>query len=549
MSESNLRFTRRTGLKFFGAAGLTATVPGLLATTSASAQSAPQGQIVIGLSQEPTVFNPHLLHIEVDEGIHFAIFDALFDVDAKGAFYPLLAAEVPTVENGGVSADGLQWRVKLREGVTWHDGTPFTAEDVKFTLDLLVTPDFQSWRRTGHNLIRDLTVVSPTEITWRMESAFAPYHAILASTFIVPKHAFEGTNPNEAPFNNNPIGTGAFKWKTRVPGDHIELDANADYFGDGPYIERLVVKYVPDLTVMYTQLKTGDIDVLGLQWITPDNYAEAQTLPDRVIEVFGAPFFEGLSLNMQRPQFQDQAVREALYYAIDKQTIIDVLYYGVPSPTETYMPRESFYYNPNLPAQSYDLDHSRKLLDEAGWVPGADGIREKDGVRLAFICSTTSGNHLREQVQQFLQQSYGEIGVEMSIENLPPAVMWGDHWMLSQFDMALAGLAMLTGPDPDSSDYLLSTASPALGGNGQNTWVYQNPEVDELMKKGGQLVSPEERLPVYHRIQEILRHDLPFLPIYQYANIRGYKTGVEGIEANINNRIDTWNVRGWRWKA
>jgi len=547
MSEKDFRFTRRQGLKFLGAAGLAAMAPSVLGMGSARAQDAPKGQIVVGFSQEPTVFNPHLLHIEVDEGVHFAIFDPLFDVDAKGNFYPLLAKEVPTVENGGISADGLNWKLTLRDDVKWHDGTPFTAEDVKFTLELLVNPDFRSWRRTGHNLVRDLTVVSPTEITWRMESPFAPYTAILASTFIVPKHAFEGADPNNAPFNNTPIGTGAFKWKNRVPGDHIELEANADYFGDGPYLERLVLKYIPEMTVLYTQLKTGDIDVLALQWISPDNYEEAKSLPDRVVEIIGAPFFEGLSLNLERPQFKDQAVREALYYAIDKQTIIDALYYGVPTPTESYMPRESYYYNADLPVQQYDLDKARALLDEAGWKPGGDGIREKDGVKLSFTCSTTSGNHLREQAQQFLQQSFREIGVDMQIGNLPPAVMWGDHWMLSQFDMALAGLSCLTGPDPDTSDYFLSTASPAKGGNGQNTWVYNNPEVDDLLKKGGAVVSPEERLPIYRRIQEIMRHDLPFLPLFQYANIRGYKTGITGVEANINNRIDTWNVRSWRW--
>ncbi|CAK7257331.1 MULTISPECIES: peptide ABC transporter substrate-binding protein [unclassified Shinella] len=547
MSERDFQFTRRQSLKFFGAAGLAVMAPSVLGMGAARAQDTPKGQIVVGFSQEPTVFNPHLLHIEVDEGVHFAIFDPLFDVDAKGNFYPLLAKEVPTVENGGVSADGLTWKVTLRDDVTWHDGTPFTAEDVKFTLELLVNPDFRSWRRTGHSLVRDITVVSPTEISWRMESAFAPYTAILASTFIVPKHGFEGADPNNAPFNNAPIGTGAYKWKQRVAGDHIELEANPGYFGDGPYLERLVLKYIPDITVLYTQLKTGDIDVLALQWISPDNYEEAKTLPDRVVEVFGAPFFEGLSFNLQRPQFKERAVREALYYAVDKQTIIDALYYGVPQATESYMPRESYYYNANLPVQEYNLDKARALLDEAGWKPGSDGIREKDGVRLAFTCSTTSGNHLREQAQQFLQQSFREIGVDMQIGNLPPAVMWGDHWMLSQFDMALAGLSCLTGPDPDTSDYFLSTSSPAKGGNGQNTWVYENPEVDELLKKGGALVSPEERLPIYQRIQEIMRQDLPFLPIFQYANIRGYKTGIQGVEANINNRIDTWNVRSWRW--
>lgn len=363
----------------------------------------------------------------------------------------------------------------------------------------------------------------------------------------MPKHAFEGQDLNSAPFNQAPIGTGAFKFKNRVPGDHIELEANTAYFGDGPYLERVVVKYIPDMTVMYTQLKTGDIDVLALQWITADNFEDAKTLPDRNIEVMGAGYFEGLCFNLQRPQFKDPKVREALYMAIDKQTIIDVLYYGVPSPTESFFPKENYYYNPDLPVQTYDLAKAAALLDEAGWLPGAGGVREKDGVRLAFTCSTTAGNHLREQAQQFMQQNFKEIGVEMTIGNLPPAVMWGDHWMLSQFDAALAGIAMLAGPDPDSSDYLRSDASAALGGNGQNTFVYQNPEVDELLAKGASVVDPEARRVHYLKLQEVVRRDLPFLPIFQYANIRGSKSGVQGLVPNVNNRADTWNIRSWRW--
>lgn len=545
--KTSFSVNRRKALMFLSVAGLSTALPSLSLSGAAHAKDAPSGQLVVGFSQEPTVFNPHLLHIEVDEGIHYAIFDPLFDCDEKGEFYPLLVTEVPTIANGGISEDGLVWKLKLRDDVKWHDGTPFTAEDVKFTLELLKDPQFQSWRRTGHELVEEITVVSPTEITWKMKQLFAPYPAILASTFIVPKHAFEGHDPNDAPFNQAPIGTGAFKFKNRVAGDHIELEANPDYTGDGPYLERVIVKYIPDMTVMYTQLKTGDIDVLGLQWITADNYAEAQTLADRNIEVMGAPFFEGLSLNLQRPQFQDVKVREALYLALDKQTIIDVLYYGVPTATETFMPRESYYYNANLPAHSYDLEKAAALLEEAGWTLASDGVRAKDGVRLSFTCSTTAGNHLREQTQQFIQQSYKEIGVEMLISNLPPAVMWGDHWMLSQFDMALAGLAMLAGPDPDCSDYLRSSAAAALGGNGQNTWVYQSAEVDELLAKGASLIAPEERKPVYERLQEVVRQDLPFLPIYQYANIRGSKASVQGLVPNVNNRIDTWNIRSWRW--
>ncbi|WP_421444955.1 peptide ABC transporter substrate-binding protein [Agrobacterium tumefaciens] len=551
MSDKNkplINTTRRQalGLLALGASGVV--LSGLPGFSRAMAQDkAAKGQLTVGFSQEPTVFNPHMPHIEVDEGIHFSIFDPLFYVDEKGAFVAALAAEVPTVENGGISADGLNWKVKLRDDVKWHDGKPFTAEDVKFTLELLVDPNFRSWRKTGHEFVRDLTVVSPTEITWKMEKPFAPYPSILASTFITPKHLLGAeADRNTAAYNNAPVGTGAFKWKERVAGDYILLDANTDYFGDGPHIERLVYKYVPDLNVMYTQFKTGDIDVVGLQWITPDHYDEAKDLAGKVVNVVPGSTIESLSFNMERPQFKEPAVREALYAAIDKQSIIEALYYGLPTPTESYVPQQSFYYNPDLPKHEYSIEKAKKLLDDAGWAPGADGIRAKDGVKLAFTCSTTAGNHIREQVQQYMQQSFKDIGVEMTISNLPPAVMWGDYWMLSKFDSVIVGLDFLTGPDPDTSDFFRSTSSAAKGGSGQNTWQFVNKDVDDLLAKGGSLFVPEERKAVYLKIQEIMRKELPLLPLFQYATVRGHKQGVENVKPNVNNRIDTWNVATWR---
>ncbi len=551
MSDKNkplMNTTRRQalGLLALGASGVV--LSGLPGFSRAMAQGKDaKGQLTVGFSQEPTVFNPHMPHIEVDEGIHFSIFDPLFYVDEKGAFIAALAAEVPTVENGGISADGLNWKVKLRDDVKWHDGKPFTAEDVKFTLELLVDPNFRSWRKTGHEFVRDLTVVSPTEITWKMEKPFAPYPSILASTFITPKHLLGAeADRNTAAYNNAPVGTGAFKWKERVAGDYILLDANTEYFGDGPHIERLVYKYVPDLNVMYTQFKTGDIDVVGLQWITPDHYDEAKDLAGKVVNVVPGSTIESLSFNMERPQFKDPAVREALYAAIDKQSIIEALYYGLPTPTESYVPQQSFYYNPDLPKHEYSIDKAKKLLDDAGWAPGADGVRAKDGVKLAFTCSTTAGNHIREQVQQYMQQSFKDIGVEMTISNLPPAVMWGDYWMLSKFDSVIVGLDFLTGPDPDTSDFFRSTSSAAKGGSGQNTWQFVNKEVDDLLAKGGSLFVPEERKAVYLKIQEIMRKELPLLPLFQYATVRGHKQGVENVKPNVNNRIDTWNVATWR---
>lgn len=508
----------------------------------------PTGRVVVGLSQEPTVFNPLMPHIEVDDGVNFSVFDALFRIDPQGVIVPNLAVEVPSQDNGGISADGLQWSVKLRDGVAWHDGTPFTAEDVKFTLELIVNPNFRAWRTTGHSLVRDITVVSPTEITWRMEEAFAPYLTFLTETFIVPKHILEAaTDLNENPFNQAPIGTGAFKWGQRVAGDRLELVANPNYFGDGPHIEQLIFKYIPDYTVLYTQFRSGDIDLVGI--ISPDNYAEASALPDRVVALVPRSSMESFYLNVERPQFKEVAVREALYAAIDRQSIIEKLYYGVPVPTETFMPQQSFFYNPGLPPQEFNYDRAKQLLDEAGWVTGGDGIRAKDGVRLSFANSTTSGNHLREQVQQFLQQTFAEIGVEMTISNLPAAVMWGEFWQQSQFDSVIVGSAYLIGADPDVTNRLHSGSIVAKGGRGSNNAQYSNPEVDALLEEGARTFDSEARRRIYFKVQELVRADLPFLPLYADTSVLGHKEGLEGFVANANTRTESWNAAAWYWQA
>ena len=251
--------------------------------------------------------------------------------------------------------------------------------------------------------------------------------------------------------------------------------------------------------------------------------------------------------NMERPQFKDLAVRQAIYAAIDKEAIIDQLYYGLPTPTETFLPNGTFYTNPDLPKQQFDLDAAKKILDDAGWLPGAGGIREKDGVRLSFVNSTTSGNHLREQAQQFIQQTLAAIGIEMKIENMPAAVIWGEFWVMSQFDSVLVGITFRVGADPDPTNRLSSTATPAKGGKGSNFGQYANPEVDRLLAEGTRTFDPDQRREIYFRIQEIVREDLPFLPIYNDNRVNGWKSGIHGVRPNLNARSESWNAAQWFW--
>lgn len=510
--------------------------------------SAPEGRVVAGISQEPTTFNPLMPGSEVDQGIWWQLFSTLWLIDAEGNFIPDLALEVPSVENGGLSEDGLSWTVKLRDDAKWHDGTPFTAEDVKFTLELINNPNFKAGNRVGHKLVKDITVVSDHEIKWTMSEPFTPYMSVLSQTFMVPKHILgAAADPNTADFNSAPVGTGAFRWGERRAGELIRLEANPDYHGDGPFLEEVVFRYIPDQTVLYTQFKAGELDYLGLSGIQPAFEAEARDLPG--VRIVGAPmaFVEHVALNLENPIFADKAVRQALFLGMNRKARIEAIYQGRPRETESYVPLGHWAYDDALPEHRYDPEAAKAILDAAGWVPGPDGVRVKDGRRLSFTNSTTSGAQSRELSQQLLQQDWAQIGVEMKIENMPAAVIWGDFWQKSQYESVMVASNFLTGSDPDVTLRFSSKSIPAKGGSGLNTYQYQNPEVDALLAEGTRESDQQKRKEIYRKIQEIIRDDLVFLPVSQSMMVEGVKEKLIGHQPNINTSSNAWNMRTWFW--
>lgn len=508
------------------------------------------GQVIVGLSQEPTVFNPLKAHIEVDRGVHMCLFDALWRMNAQGKFVPNLAVQVPTVENGGISRNGLQYTIRLRRDVTWHDGAPFTAADVSFTYRYIMNPKFNAASRAGYDGIASLATPDSYTVKLTLSKPYAPMVALWGDTYIVPKHIL-GTvaDPNSNAFDAKPVGTGPFTFVERQAGDHISLAANAKYQGGGPYLDRLIFKYIPDLTVMFTRFQTGDIDVTGIQGITVDHFDEAKRING--VNLYHDPtnFVEYLWFNLARPQFQEKAVREALYLGLDKQSYVQRIYYGVPPEAESYLAPSSWAFNPNLPKHEYNPEKAKARLEEAGWKAGADGIRAKNGVRLSFTNSTTAGNKVREQAQAFLQQTWRAIGVDMQIKNMPAAVVWGDYFFKSQFDSVTVGWNIWgeAGGDPNVLSWFGSKYIPVKSGQGSNTTQYSNPELDRLAEQGVLAVSQEQRTPIYQRIQTILRADLPVLPIFYYVNIEGTKAKLQNYQENANVVSDMWNANTWWW--
>ena len=450
-----------------------------------------------------------------------------------------------------MSADGLNWRLKFKDGIKWHDGTPFTAEDVKFTIELINNPDFRAGRRAGHELVRDIQVVSPTELTWRLEKPYAPYPAILSWTFIVPKHILgKEADPNTSSFNTAPIGTGSFKWAERVPGDHITLTAFEDYFGEGPYLERLIFKYIPDMTVLYTQFQTGDVDYTGIQGISPDHYEEAKALAGRVVTPVPQPFIENIAFNLGLPMFQEQAVRDALYLAMDKQGIIESIYYGLPTPTESFLPKRELGLQPQpagpqlrsregqadprggrleagqrrrareerSPARVHQLDHRRQPYPRAGAAAAAADLG-------------------RDRRQDDDQQPAAGRDVGRLLDDVE----------VRQQRWSASASASARTPTPTTSSPASRSAPRAAPGRippsiraprSTSCWRRVRPTVDQAKRKE-----------IYSKMQEHTRHDLPYLPIFQYKMVEGIKEGLQNFTPNVAVQENSWNAGQWYWAS
>ncbi len=513
----------------------------------ARGRAAGRGELVDAFTQEAVNFNP-LLYVNTgcETAVEYSVFDAMWKIDPKGDFLPNLAVEIPTVANGGISENGLDWTIKLRPDVTWHDGRPFTAKDAIFTLQVLMDPKVAVRSRNGHDHVASYQAADDHTLKIRLKDVFVPYLVSWQKTSVIPEHILgSAADINTAPFNTNPVGTGPFVFRERVAGDHIGFTPNPRYHGTKSTLAGLIQKVVPDQQTLYTQFRTGEVSIYDLQGIPPQLHQQAAKLPEVAVAVTPTPFVEFVYFNCGKPMFADKRVRQALYLAMDRKSWIDVIYYGLPIPTLSWLSPTHWAYNHDLKDPGYDPARAAKMLDDAGWRVGADGVRQKDGMKLAFTMSTTAGNKAREGAQQLLQQNFKKINVAMTIRNMPASVVWGDYTVKSEFDTLMVGWDPLLYPDPDYTARIASDKIPAKGGSGSNYVQYQNPKIDELCAAGTATPDRAARKRIYDQIQAILLEDLPFAPIMTSTQVTGVRSLVKGYRPNPYTPCNSWNNNEW----
>jgi peptide/nickel transport system substrate-binding protein len=408
---------------------------------------------------------------------------------------------------------------ELRDDVTFHNGQPFTAEDVVYTFTTLVQEDFGAPRRSLYTPIESVEALDEHTVQFTLAHPYAPLLQYL-DMGIVPHEAAAELGPD---FGDNPVGTGPFRLESWEKGNRIEVAAFDDYYKGRPSIDAINISIIPDNNVRLIALESGDLDFIHSP-VPPQELARLQAHPELVVETTTALGYTYLNLNLDTPALQDVRVRKALAHLSDKETISEVIFYGMDSPGESFLLPGTFFHTDAIATYEYDPERAMQLLEEAGWTDSdGDGIRDKDGQPLAFEL-TTNVDPNRQQILEFLQAEWAEAGIDASVRvyewpSFIADVIAGEH------QVALIGWLLLT--DPDRATYLQFRT-----GGDSNYGNYSNPEVDRLLDEGRAATDPEERRAIYEQVAQMVTDEVPYIFLLNQGYVVMHDPGLEGFVAH-----------------
>jgi len=452
-----------------------------------------------------------------------------------------LKIEGELAESWEISEDNLTITFKLRQGVKWHDGSPFTSADVLFTYQLYTDPKTPTAYAESFKQVS--SAEAPDPYTFRV-SYPEPYAPALISwgMAIHPKHLLEGKDVTKSRLSRAPIGTGPYMFKEWSSGEKIVLEANPEYFEGQPYIKRVVYRIIPDQSTQFLELQTGSLDFMGLSPLQFDRQTDTVAFKRLYNKYNYLNFgYSYLGYNLNRPLFQDKRVRQALTYAIDKQEIIEgvLLGYGRAA-TGPYKP-DTWVYNTGVKQYGYNPQKARELLEAAGWRDqDGDGIVEKDGKPLAFTIVTNQGNDLRAKSGEIIQRRFREVGVDVQLRIIEWATFLKEFINPGNFDATILGWT--GGPEPDQFNIWHSSKT---GPRQLNFIGFKNTEVDTLLENGRRTFDLQERKRYYDRFQEILAEEQPYTFLYVAEALPALAKRFRGVEpaaAGIRYNFIDWYV-------
>jgi peptide/nickel transport system substrate-binding protein len=324
------------------------------------------------------------------------------------------------------------------------------------------------------------------------------------------------------------------------------LAANADYYGEGPYLDGIIFKFIPNENTLLVQLKTGEIDVFDNANIAFISQLEAID----GVRVYRTPMlmYEHLDLNVENPILADRRVRRALSYATNKDEIAERIYNGlvVAAPLDEF--EESRYYSaPAASRATFDQAAARRLLHEAGWRDSDnDGILDRDGMPLKLSITASAGQPNRERTELVLREQYRAVGIDMEIRNYGPTVLYGtyeDGGILKRGSFDVAMYAWLSTPEPSRREALYSATS--IPPEGQNHPRFRHEELTRLLEQGSTETDATARESIYRRVQEILVDEAPVIPLFWYTAVDPVNERLQNFKPNATQSADTWNAATW----
>lgn len=496
---------------------------------------------------EPTSLNPILATNTAENFLASLAFDLLVTINDKGDDAADLAAQVPTLANGGISKDGLTITYHLRRNVKWQDGAPFTSADVKFTWQAIMNPNNNVVERRGYDQVRSIDTPDAYTVVFHLKQPFAPFVDTVFGESddpfrIIPKHLLaQYPNLNKVAFNSLPIGTGPFRIVRWIHGDHVELLANPNYFRGKPHLAGINVYYVPDESTRVAELRSHQTDLIID--LGPAPYAQLQGVSGVKTILVKAPAYDSIDYNLTHPPLDDLRVRQALSYAIDEAGIVRDVEHGTAQIATSDLSDFYWAYDPNVKGYPYDPQKAAQLLDQAGWKIGRGGIREKNGQPLSLQLVYGQGSEAAREIGVIVQSDLRKIGVDVPIKTYTYQMLYAtkaEGGIMSGGKFDLAEWAWVAGADPDdSSQWMCAMAPPA----GNNYSRYCSPQLDALERQALSTFDRGRRKTAYAKTQAILVHDAPAAFMF-YQRLR-YAMNPALQNFTPNGPSEGWNASDW----
>ncbi|HYM14940.1 MAG TPA: ABC transporter substrate-binding protein [Dehalococcoidia bacterium] len=496
----------------------------VLAQARGATVPASGGHYVEGVTRAPERMNPLFAGANpVDADVASLVFSGLVRLGSDGTPLPDLA------QRWEITGNGQSYVFHLRPGVAWQDGQPFDAQDVVFTFKAIADPGFKGDPALAQ--LMDGVIVTardPLTVEFRLQQAYAPFLSYL-NVGILPRHLLDGMDANQlfnAPFNAHPIGTGPFAF-ARHTAHGVELATNPTYYLGPPLISTMELRVYADESALADALRTHQVDGALLGPDTPRADIDfLATDPAFALRRLTTTAYNTVYLDTRAPLFADAVVRKALWQAINAQSLVDQVAGGRGQPIQTTIPKQSWAFT-DATVPAFDPGAAARALEADGWPRGADGVRFKDGVRLAFTLSVPNDAQ-RVAIARNLADQWRAIGADVQVQPFAAATYIDDVLLPRKYQAAL--VAVDPGPDPDPYPFWHSSQ---IAPPGRNLANYADPAVDDVLQRARQTTDTARRKDLYALFAGYLIAAAPQIPLYSPVYIYVQATRVHGFSDTL----------------